>query len=370
MKKILVVDWLDKYGGAERVLTSLNKSFNFSRCYTLINNMSEENLKKVFQHNDIEIIESPLKLLKSKFRYLFFLFPYFISNLSQEKNKCLIISSSFAVGKGFRSKKNQLHICYFQARNQRYIWDEENIYFTKLQAFILNPILYLLRKIDIRQSKRPDFIVANSFFVKDWIKKHYKIDCEVIYPPVDTKLFKLEKNKSGYYITTARLEPYKRIDLIVDAFNNINEELYIVGDGSTKKSLKAKANENIKFYDFLDAESVMNLVSKAKAFIHAGIEDFGIAPVEAQSCGTPVIAFNKGGVSETVVDGKTGVLFEYQTAGAILDAIKRFNKIKFNYRLISEHAANYSEEKFISNVKKYVESKLHNLKDNNEKEKG
>ena len=99
MKKILVVDWLDKYGGAERVLTSLNKSFNFSRCYTLINNMSEENLKKVFQHNDIEIIESPLKLLKSKFRYLFFLFPYFISNLSQEKNKCLIISSSFAVAK-------------------------------------------------------------------------------------------------------------------------------------------------------------------------------------------------------------------------------------------------------------------------------
>jgi glycosyltransferase involved in cell wall biosynthesis len=269
MKKILVVDWLDKYGGAERVLTSLNKSYNFSRCYTLINNMSEENLKKVFQHNDIEIIESMLKLLKSKFRYLFFLFPYFISNLSQEKNKCLIISSSFAVAKGFRSKKNQLHICYFQARNQRYIWDEENIYFTKLQAFILNPILSLLRKIDIRQSKRPDFIVANSFFVKDWIKKHYKIDCEVIYPPVDTKLFKLEKNKSGYYITTARLEPYKRIDLIVEAFNNINEELYIVGDGSTKKSLKAKANENIKFYDFLDALSVMNLVSKAKAFIHA-----------------------------------------------------------------------------------------------------
>ena len=209
------------------------------------------------------------------------------------KNKCLIISSSFAVAKGFRSKKNQLHICYFQARNQRYIWDEENIYFTKLQAFILNPILYLLRKL-ILDNQKTRFHCSKFFFCKDWIKKYYKIDCDVIYPPVDTKLFKLEKNKSGYYITTARLEPYKRIDLIVDAFNNINEELYIVGDGSTKKSLKAKANENIKFYDFLDAESVMNLVSKAKAFIHAGIEDFGIAPVEAQSCGTPVIAFNRG----------------------------------------------------------------------------
>jgi len=358
MKKILVVDWLDKYGGAERVLTVLNKQYNFDKCYTLVNRMSVSDLKKVFLNKRIQIIESRLSFMKSSFRYLFFLFPFFISRFKSDNEKSLIISSSFSVAKGFKKREGQHHICYYQARNQRYIWDNENVYFTRLQKIILAPLLYILRKIDVNHSKRPDFIVANSFFVKRWIKKNYNIDSSVIYPPVDTKLFKLHKNKQDYFITTARLEPYKRVDLLVKAFNQTKETLYVVGDGSMKKKLIKIANQNIRFFDFLEPEEVVKLVSKSKAFVHAGIEDFGIAPVEAQSCGTPVIAYNKGGLSETVIDKKTGILFNSQSTEAILHALKRFKEVDFDYGMISEHAGKFSEENFAKNFQNFIDSKI------------
>ena len=357
MKKILIVDWLDKYGGAERVLTVLNKHFDFDKCFTLINIMSNGDLNRVFNGKKIEIVESNLRLVKSGFRYLFFLFPFFISRFKSNDNNAIIISSSFSVAKGFKKQNNQTHICYYQARNQRYIWDDENIYFTRIQKIILAPLLYVLRKIDINHSRRPDFIIANSLFVKDWIKKNYNIDTPVIYPPVDTKLFKLQKNKEDYFITTARLEPYKRVDLLVKAFNKTQETLYVVGDGSMKKRLKRIANQNIRFFDFLEPNKVMKLVSKAKAFVHAGKEDFGIAPVEAQSCGTPVIAYNLGGLSETVIDGKTGILFNAQSTDAILDALTRFKQTEFNFEKISEHAEQFSEENFIMNFRNFIDSK-------------
>jgi|TARA_B100000925_G_C22007408_1_gene474348 glycosyltransferase involved in cell wall biosynthesis len=358
MKKILVADWLDKYGGAERVLTVLNRQYDFEKCYTLINIMSNNDLAKVFQDKQVQIIESNLKFLKSNFRYLFFLFPYFISKFENDKDNKLIISSSFSVAKGFKKKTGQIHICYYQARNQRYIWDNEKIYFSSWQRLILTPLLKLLRHIDINHSKRPDYIIANSHFVKNWIKKTYNIDSKVIYPPVDTNLFKLVKEKKDYFITTARLEPYKRVDLLVKAFNRSKETLYVVGDGSMKNRLKKISNSNIKFFDFLEPSEVMKLVSKAKAFVHAGIEDFGIAPVEAQSTGTPVIAYNMGGLSETVVEGKTGVFFNSQSVDAILEALIRFKKIEFDYEAISIHADQFSEKNFATNIRNYIDLKL------------
>ena len=132
--------------------------------------------------------------MKSGFRYLFFLFPFFISKFKSDDTNALIISSSFSVAKGFKKRSNQTHICYYQARNQRYIWDTENIYFSWWQKILIAPLLFLLRKIDIKHSGRPDYIIANSLFVKDWIKKNYNIESSVIYPPVDTKLFKFQKN--------------------------------------------------------------------------------------------------------------------------------------------------------------------------------
>ena len=364
MKKVIAVDWLDKYGGAERVISSLTKTFQFDTCYTLINIMSQKEQNKVFSDNKITINKSSiLQLFKSNFRYLFFFFPYFIKRMKVDKEAVLIFSSSFSVAKGIKkSSSKQIHISYIQARNQRYLWDKEGLYFKKTTRFLLSPILSILKKIDIKQASNPDYLIANSRFVQKWIKENYKLDAELIYPPVDVKKFKLQKNKANYFVTACRLEPYKRVDLIVKAFNKTEEKLIIIGSGSQEKYLRKIANPNIQFIEYSNSSIVYSYVSNAKAFIHAGIEDFGIAPVEAQACGTPVIAIKKGGLKETVIENKTGVFFEKQHEEAILKAINRFNKIDFDYEFIRNHSLKYSTSNFESKIKKFVESKIKNDK--------
>ena len=363
MKKAIAVDWLDKYGGAERVISSITKIFQFETCYTLISIMNKEDLNKVFSNKIIKVKSSLLQLSKSKFRYLFFLFPYFIKKIKVDKSVELIISSSFSVAKGIKkSHPNQIHICYIQARNQRYLWDKEGIYFEKTTRFLLSPILKLLKKIDIKHASNPDYLIANSRFVQNWIKETYKLNSEIIHPPVDVESFKLQKKKENYFVTACRLEPYKRVDLIVEAFNKSKENLIIIGSGTQEKYLKKIASENITFVDYSNSSVVYNYVSKAKAFIHAGIEDFGIAPVEAQACGTPVIAIKKGGLKETVIENKTGVFFNEQDSNAILEAINRFNKIDFNYEFIRKESLKYSISNFESKLNDFVKSKTANDK--------
>ena len=363
MKKAIAVDWLDKYGGAERVISSITKIFQFETCYTLVNIMSIKDQNLVFSNNKIKIKNSLLQLFKSKFRYLFFLFPYFIKKIKVDKSVELIISSSFSVAKGIKkTNTNQIHISYIQARNQRYLWDKEGIYFGKKARFLFSPILNLLKKIDTKQASNPDYLIANSRFVQNWIKETYKLSSEIIYPPVDVESFKLQINKENYFVTACRLEPYKRVDLIVEAFNKSKENLIIIGSGSQENYLKQIAANNIRFVEYSDSSVVYNYVSKAKAFIHAGIEDFGIAPVEAQACGTPVIAIKKGGLKETVIENKTGVFFKEQDSNAILEAINRFNKIDFNYEFIRNESLKYSTSNFESKLNDFVKSKTPNDK--------
>ena len=363
MKKAIVVDWLDKYGGAERVVSSMTKIFQFETCYTLVNIMSTKDQNLVFSNNKIKIKNSLLQLFKSKFRYLFFLFPYFIKKIKVDKSVELIISSSFSVAKGIKkTNTNQIHISYIQARNQRYLWDKEGIYFGRKARFLLSPILDLLKKIDIKQASSPDYLIANSRFVQNWIKETYKLNSEIIYPPVDVERFKLQKKKENYFVSACRLEPYKRVDLIVEAFNKSKENLVIIGSGSQENYLKKIASNNIKFIEYSNSSVVYKYVSKAKAFIHAGIEDFGIAPVEAQACGTPVIAIKKGGLKETVIENKTGVFFGDQDSNAILEAINRFNKIDFDYEFIRNESLKYSKSNFESKLKDFVKSKTANDK--------
>ena len=314
--------------------------------------------QRCLSYNNIPIIQTSLKALGKNFRALFFLFPYFIKKLKVDKDTRLIISSSFSVAKGIKkTRKNQIHICYCQARNQRYLWDSKGIYFNVFEKTVLSPILFVLRRLDIQQAKNPDYIIANSRFVQKWIKKKYKRDSFVIYPPVDTKKFVLNNNKEEYYVTAVRLEPYKRVDLLVSAFNQINDKLIIVGSGSQRNRLMKRANDNIEFVEYSKPHKVYSIVSKAKAFLHAGTEDFGIAPVEAQACGTPVIAYADGGALETVINGKTGILFNDQTPEAILEAIKRFNQTKFDYYQIRKNSERFSVENFERNFKRHILNK-------------
>lgn len=357
MKKTLIVDWLDKYGGAERVISSLQNTFNFDEVFTLINIMKDEDIKKIFQSDKTSINQTKLKYLKNKFRILFFLFHHYINKIKISEDTQLIISSSHAVAKGIKkSSKNQLHISYFQARNFKYIWDDVDLYFGKIK-FFAKPFIYLLRRIDCKQAKRPDFIIANSKYVQEWIKTIYNRESNVIYPPVDVKIFKLEQDKEDYYVTAGRLVPYKRFDIIINTFNENKRKIFIIGDGTEKERLKNKSNSNIIFTGYLDSFQINNLISKAKCFIHAGVEDFGIAPIEAQACGTPVIAFGKGGVLETVINGKTGLFFNEQSVSSLEKAVQTFETIKFDPIIIRENALRFSTERFEKEINEFVEEK-------------
>jgi glycosyltransferase involved in cell wall biosynthesis len=357
IKKALIVDWLDKYGGAERVITSLQNTFQFDEVFSLINIMKPEDVKKIFQSNETSINQTKLKYFKHKFRILFFLFHHHINKIKISEDTELLISSSHAVAKGVKkSSKNQLHISYFQARNFKYIWDDVDLYFGK-SYYLLIPVIYLLRKIDRKQANRPDYIIANSKYVQDWIKKIYNRESNVIYPPVDVKTFKLEKNKDDYYVTAGRLVPYKRFDIIINTFNKNGKKIYIIGDGTEKVKLQNISNSNIIFTGYLDSNKINNLISKAKCFIHAGVEDFGIAPVEAQACGTPVIAFGKGGALETIINGKTGLFFKEQTIPSLLEAIHTFETMQFDAKSIRDNALTFSKERFEKEIKEFVEEK-------------
>jgi glycosyltransferase involved in cell wall biosynthesis len=357
LKKALVVDWLDRYGGAERVIASLENVFSFEKTYTLINVMTENDLIKIYKKKKREIIETPIRFLKNNFRFFFFLFHYSINKIVVDKDISIIISSSHAVAKGIqKSSKEQLHISYFQARNFNYIWDDNKLFFGNF-SYLLEPIFSILRRMDIKQAQNPDYIVANSNFVKQWIKEKYNREATIIYPPVDLSNFFLVEKKKNYYVSVGRIVSVKRFDILIETFKDLDFNLIIIGNGDNYEALKKKASNNVLFTGFLESNNVNEYISNAKGFIQVGVEGFGIASLEAQACGTPVIAFGKGGVLETVIEGKTGVFFKEQTAQSLKDAILYFETLKFNPKEIREHALQFSKERFESEIKAFVEEK-------------
>jgi DNA-binding response OmpR family regulator len=282
----------------------------------------------------------------------------FIKSIKVEDDVSLIISSSHAVAK-YVSSKNVLHISYFQARNLKYIWEEQGLYFSGIKK-IFKVFVPYLQKFDLEASKKPDYIVANSKFVQKWIKDTYYRESTVIYPPVDVDGFDFIENKDDYYVTVGRLEPYKRFDIIVDAFNELNDKkLIVIGDGSQRKVLQKKSGGNITFTGFLEKSEVNKYISKAKCFIFAGIEDFGIASVEAQACGTPVICLNQAGTAETSIDGITGIHFMEQNFESLLEAVEKFekNSDSFEPKKIRANALRFSKERFEKEIKEFVEEK-------------
>ena len=358
MKKILIVDWLDKYAGSERVIKSLHNVFDFEECFTLVNIMSANDCNKTFEKSIPKIISSKLDIFGRKFRYFLPLFPYFIKSLKIGNDASLIISSSHAVAK-YVTNKNSLHISYFQARNLKYIWEEQDLYFKGIRKIFKIFIPYL-QNFDLEASKKPDFIVANSKFVQKWIQETYKRKSIVIYPPVDVTDFDFHEDKEEYYVTVGRIEPYKRFDIIVEAFNKLKEKkLIIIGDGTQKNILEEQSNENIIYTGFLEKDEINKYISKAKAFLFAGIEDFGISPVEAQACGTPVICLGRGGTKETVLDMVSGVHFMEQSVDALLEAVEKFEKNSDNFeaKKIRENAQRFSKERFEREIKEFVEEK-------------
>lgn len=282
----------------------------------------------------------------------------------------LVISSSHAVSKGVLTGPDQLHISYVHSPI-RYAWDLQHQYLREsglqygLKGWVAKYLLHKIRLWDYRTAAGVDHFVANSRFIGRRIRKVYGRDADVIYPPVDVEAFEFSNDKGDYYLTASRLVPYKRMDLIVDAFSRMpDKKLIVIGDGPEMPKLKSLASPNVTLLGYQSFEDLKRYMQQARAFVFAAEEDFGITPVEAQACGTPVIAFGKGGSLETVVDCEdhnkaTGVWFAEQSTDSLIDAVERFEKLSrpIDPQVCRLHAEKFSVERFRRDFAEYVNQK-------------
>ncbi|WP_417859710.1 glycosyltransferase [Winogradskyella sediminis] len=359
MKKALIHDWYYVNGGAEKVLHSFNSIWTDFEHYALVDFLNDSDRDYIL--NGAKVNTSFIQKLptaKSNHRKFLQLFPYAIEQFDLNEYD-LVLSSSASVAKGVMTNQNQLHICYCHSP-MRYAWDLYHQYleesnFGFLSGMYAKRVLHKIRMWDVINSNRVDVFIANSNYIKGRIKKIYNRDAKVIYPPVDVLNFKLVEQKDEYYFTASRMVPYKKIELIVRAFNHMpNKKLIVAGDGPDYKKIKSLSKSNVELVGFLETDDLKQYLSKAKAFVFAAEEDFGIIPVEAQACGTPVIAYNKGGLRETVIENETGLLFKHQTEESIIEAVKAFEKLDFNPVAIRQNAMRFSTERFEEEMKNFV----------------
>ena len=360
-KIAIVHDWLVTNAGAEKVLRAIIDIYPDADIFSLVDFLSLKDRSVVLngKYAKTSFIQN-LPFAKKHFRNYLPLFPKAIESLDLSSYD-LIISSSWAVAKGINKSSKQLHISYCHTPI-RYVWDLYDEYTFSLKQpkkFLVEQSLKYIRNWDIKTLNKVDFFIANSFFVQNRIKKTYNKDSIVIYPPVNTNNFILEEKKEDFYFTASRLVSYKKTKLIVEAFNQMpNKKLVVIGAGEEYDIIKSIAKDNILLLAYQEDEVLIRHMKKAKAFLYAAIEDFGIVPIEAMSCGTPVIALNEGGTAETVQNGITGVHFNEQTIENIINAVNKFETMNFDYSNISKLSQRYSEDRFKKEFKKFVDEKL------------
>ncbi|SBN32793.1 conserved hypothetical protein [Klebsiella variicola] len=331
----IVADWLVTYAGAERVIKEFLDIFPDSELYSIVDFLQPEARNELHGKNAVTSFIQNLPKSKKNYQKYLPLMPLAIEQLDVSSHD-IILSSSHAVAKGILTGPDQLHISYVHSPI-RYAWDLQHQYlreagFNKgIKASIVKYLLHKIRLWDYRTANGVDHFIANSQFISRRIKKVYNRESTVIYPPVDVERFTLNDKKEDYYFTASRMVPYKRIDLIVEAFSKMPEKkLVVIGDGSEIGKVKSKASKNVEILGYQPNHIMLEHMQNAKAFVFAAEEDFGITPVEAQACGTPVIAFGKGGSLETIrplgVDNPTGLFFSEQTIESIISQVNAFEK--------------------------------------------
>lgn len=358
LKIAIVCDWLTTHGGAERVIKAIHEIFPNAPIYTTLYNP-----KKLREFRGADIRTSSLQKIPFATNHHQLLLPWMPEafesmNLDQYD---IVISSSHSCAKGVITKPTTLHICYCHSP-MRYAWDNHHAY---INEYTMNPIMkrlgrnlmHKIRMWDRLAAERVDAYCTNSHFVQKRIQKYYRKVSDVIYPPVDTKKFTIERGEKEYYLAIGRLTPYKKFNIIVEAFNALEKPLLIVGTGVEERKLKMKAKKNITFLGHIPEEDIPQLYAQAKALIFPQIEDFGITPLESMATGRPVIAYKEGGALETVKEGVTGVFFKEQNAIGIVQAVHEFerNYKKFSPEEIQKHAMKFSMEIFKEKFLHYVE---------------
>lgn len=358
MKVALVHDWLVTDAGAEKVLRAFVDLYPQAEIYSLVDFLDEKERQSVLggRHAHTSFLQK-LPFAKKYFRHYLPLFAFAIERFDM-RGYDLVISSSWAVAKGVKTQKGQKHICYCHTP-VRYAWDLYEEYIKDLSGIkklLVQHTLKSLRKFDIKTLGRVDLFVANSQFVQERIKRIYKRGSLLLYPPVDTQNFTLCEEKEDFYLSASRLVPYKKTRLIVEAFNEMpKKKLVVIGSGEELETLRALAKPNIKIMGYQEKEVLIEMMQKAKAFVYAAVEDFGIVPIEAMACGTPVIALNAGGTAETVHDSINGIHFEVQSKESLQKALHRFEKTHFDYKAISQYAQQFSTKHFKESFRRIQE---------------
>ena len=365
MKTAIVHEWLVNYAGSERCVESFTNIWKDSPVYSLVDFLNDEERRTILKGKkaNTSFVQN-LPFANKHHRTYLSLFPLAIEQFDLSEFD-LIISSSHAVAKGVLTNAGQLHICYCYTP-MRYAWDLYHRYLIEaglihgVKGLIAKNILHKLRIWDVVASNRVDHFIAISNHIANRIKKTYNRESTVIYPPVDVNLFGVNGAKENFYLTASRMVPYKRMDLIVEAFSSMpDKKLVVIGDGPEMEKIKSKASRNVEIIGYQSFEVLKSYMQKAKAFLFAAEEDFGIIVVEAMACGTPVIAFNKGGASETVIDMISGVFFNEQSAESIKTAVHKFESTIeiFDPTLIHNYSLQFSRDIFEKKIKMFVKEK-------------
>ncbi|MFY9270942.1 MAG: glycosyltransferase [Candidatus Manganitrophaceae bacterium] len=359
MKIAIVHDYLNQYGGAEKVVEVLHELYPDAPIFTSI--FLPKHLPPHFSTFDIRpSFMQRLPFLDRHFKKYLLLYPSAIERFDL-KGFDLVLSSSSAFAKGARPPQGVRHICYCYSP-MRFAWDLKT-YIEKEQIhsfykLFLPWTVSRLKNWDIGTLNRVDHFIGISRHIRQKIKMIYQRDADVIYPPVDLSQFFISSTHDDYFLIVSRLNAYKRIDIAIEAFNQLSWPLLIIGKGPQEDTLKKKAKKNVVFLGEVSQRDLPRYLSRCRAFIFPGEEDFGIAPVEAMASGRPVIAYGRGGALETVVDGLTGTFFKRQTTEDLIDAIHRFEKMSFDPQNIRRHAEQFDKEVFKEKIKSYVNEKF------------
>jgi glycosyltransferase involved in cell wall biosynthesis len=350
----IVHDWCPSFRGGERVLAELCGMFEGAEVYTLFDFLAREVKDAHFAGVPFHTsIADRLPLVEKYYRALFFLCPFLVEQFDVTGYDA-VISSSAAFARGVIARPDQPHLCYVHSP-VRYAWDEQFSYLAQgrlgwgPKGALFRYLLYRLRQWDTRTAHGPDLMVANSSYVRARIRRIYGRDARVVHPPVAIDELQFVPEKDDYYVSASFLAPYKRTDLVIEAFNAMpSRRLLVVGEGQQSEALRAMAGPNVTFTGYLPRREYVGVLARARAMVFAGCEDFGIALAEAQACGTPLIAFERGGARDIVrplgsAQPATGILFPRQTVAAVQEAVQRFEA---NRAAIEPAACRHNAERF------------------------
>ena len=368
MKIAIIADWLTTYAGSERVLEQMIACYPQADVFAVVDFVPEESRGFLQGKQPVTTFIQKLPGAKRFARHYLPLMPLAVEQLDLSGYD-LILSSSHAVAKGVIVGPDQLHVSYVHSPI-RYAWDLQHQYLKesgldkRAIGWLARWFLHKIRLWDVRTQFGVDEFLANSRFIARRIHRVYGRGATVIYPPVDVDAFSLSESKDNFYLTASRMVPYKRMDLIVEAFAAMPDKtLVVIGDGPDFEKIQAKATPNVRLMGYQPFSVLRDHMQRAKAFVFAAEEDFGITPVEAQACGTPVIAFGKGGALETVrgldaVDSMpTGVFFDAQSVSSMVDAVRRFelSQAQFAPAAIRQHAEQFSVANFRDRYMRFVD---------------